>query len=154
MDDGVVDREYPYRARAPLLVLFIICGCAFASLYWAVTDHGPFRGGDGRVTVGETLALAFRWSDFGLCCTLAILASRQLWIDLMHCRRIALTSIGIFVSRDQWCWFPVEVFLEYKKHKQLRRDGCKTYRVQRCRGNPVLLFLLQAQIFDQSGLSC
>ena len=81
MDDDAVEREYPYRGRAPLLVLLVSWGVALGSLAWAVIDHGPFRGRDGLVTVGETPASAFRWSVFVLCVALAVFVTRWTWID-------------------------------------------------------------------------
>src|SRR5262249_11862669 len=114
MDDGVVDREYAYRGRAPLLVLIVVWSAALASLWWAATDHGPFRGGDGRVTVAGTPASVVRWSLFGLCGLFAVYASRWAWIDRVQGRRIALSPQGIFVPRAQWAWFSVEEFIAYR----------------------------------------
>src|SRR5262245_50826640 len=42
----VVEREYPYRGRAPAFVLAVVWGAALAGLYWAATDKGPIRGRD------------------------------------------------------------------------------------------------------------
>jgi hypothetical protein len=85
-----------------------------AILSWAVLDRGPFKGRDGRVTFGEASASATRWSVFGLSCVLATVASRWVWIDRVLGRRIALTPQGILVPRARWCWFSVDVFVDYK----------------------------------------
>jgi hypothetical protein len=83
MDEGVVEKEYPCRGRAHLLVLFIVWGGTLAILVWAATDHSPFRGRDGRVTVSERSASLFRWSVFGLCSVFAVYASR--WFGSNEC---------------------------------------------------------------------
>jgi hypothetical protein len=114
MDDEVVDREYPYRGRAPLVVLLAVWGLALASFVWALTDAGPIRGRDGRVTFGETSASAVRWSVFGLCVLFATFASRWVWIDLVHTRRIAFSPQGIYFPRARWCWFSVEELVKYE----------------------------------------
>jgi hypothetical protein len=114
MGDGLVDREYPYRGRAPVVVLVGVWGLALAGLVWALTDVGPIRGRDGRVTLGPTSAAAVRWSVFGLGAAFATFASRWVWIDLVHPRRIAFSPHGVYFPRERWCWFSVEELMKYE----------------------------------------
>jgi hypothetical protein len=113
MSGPVVRREFPYRGRAPLLVLLLFWGCVLASLAWAWTGRGPFQGNDGRVTVGESSARIVRWTAFALCGGLAVLASRWAWIDRFQGRRVALADHGLLLPRARWGWFSEEVFVAY-----------------------------------------
>lgn len=113
MEIGAVEREYPYRNRSPLVVLFCAWSLAAASLLWAELDQGPFKGRDGRVTVEPATASVVRWVIFGLCGVFALVASRWIWIDRYQRRRLALTSHGILVPRSRWGWFSEEVFIRY-----------------------------------------
>jgi hypothetical protein len=71
MNDDVVEREYPYRGRAPGFALALTWGFVLACLHRAVTDEGQIRGRGRRVTIEAELAGVIRWSAFGLCATLA-----------------------------------------------------------------------------------
>jgi hypothetical protein len=120
MGDGVVDREYPYRSKAPVVVLLGVWGLALAGLVWALTDVGPIRGRDGRVTLDTTSASAVRWSVFGLGIVFAAFASRWVWIDLEHPRRIAFSPHGVYFPRERWRWFSVEELMNYEGIADLR----------------------------------
>src|SRR5262245_40523792 len=120
MTDTVPDREYPYAAKAPLLMLLIFWGGALALLYWALTDHGPIRGRDGRVTVGEDAAAVVRWTAVGLCGLFAVVVSRAVWIDWTRSPRIALTPDGVYLPRTEWGWFPYDEFVPYRDVTDLR----------------------------------
>jgi hypothetical protein len=114
MGDGLVEREYPYRGRAPVVVLVIAWGFALATLVWALIDVGPIRGRDGRVTVDEPTATAVRWTVVGLCVLFATFASRWVWIDLVRPRRIAFSPQGVYFPCVRWGWFSVEALMKYE----------------------------------------
>ena len=120
MADGLVDREYPYRGRAPGFVLLVAWGFALGALVWAWTDTGPIRGRDGLVTLGASAASAVRWTVFGLTVVLAVFASRWVWIDRVHLRRVAFSPKGVYVPGQRWGWFSVEEFLNYDGITDLR----------------------------------
>src|SRR5262249_33235489 len=120
MHDAVVEKEFPYRIRTPLLVLALVWCGALASLCWAVIDVRPIRGRDGRVTVAPTSASIARWSVFGVCCLFGVLVSRWVWVDRAHRRRIALSPEGILVPRTRWYWFSVEEFIPYADIRDCR----------------------------------
>jgi hypothetical protein len=114
MDTGAVDREYPYLNRAAVLAVAVVWAAALGGLYCAATQHGPFHGRDGRVTMGEEAAAVFRWTFFGGCAVLAVLATRRAWIDRVRPRRLALTERGVLVPRVRWGWFSAEEFVPYE----------------------------------------
>jgi hypothetical protein len=60
MNDDVVEREDPYRGRAPGFALALTWGFVLACLHRAVTDEGPIRGRDGRVTIQQPFAVPGR----------------------------------------------------------------------------------------------
>jgi hypothetical protein len=148
MDNGGGEREYPYRDKAPpYLILFVVWGLTLTILFWAVLDRGPFRGRDGRVTFGEASASAIRWSVFGLACVLATVASRWVWIDRVQGRRIALTRQGILVPRARWCWFSVEVLVDYKDITDCKTTALKPLFAGNAPGNRWLQFRAAARRF-------
>jgi hypothetical protein len=113
MTTDVIELEYAYRGRRPILVWACIAAVAAGCVGWALFDLGPFRGSDGRVTVDAQTASTIRWIIAGIATLFAVWVGRWTWIDVKHPRRIAVCSKGVLVPRAKWAWFPTEELIPY-----------------------------------------
>jgi hypothetical protein len=77
MNEDVVEREYPYRGRAPGFALVLTWGFVLACLHRGVTDEGPIRGRDGRFTIEAEPAGVIRTSCRSSCLSAASPLARK-----------------------------------------------------------------------------
>ncbi|HEV3085188.1 MAG TPA: hypothetical protein VGY66_35845 [Gemmataceae bacterium] len=107
MDESIIEQEFPYKDNRILKAWFtlsvVMLVLAAGSLWWALTERRDILL-NGIILLRGLAASIVRWSLFGIAAvTSGISLGFLFWTKLTSpCQRIAFSSSGIHLPRNEW----------------------------------------------------